>query len=792
MAKQKPRTRSSSRKKGFVSLTSQSKPPKKKRPSPQAHDTSKSAASPKRSASRKRQRNAPPKHYVPADTYQRLFAPRIPATDIRVDSRVWDAVCKALPEDYRFPDEALIGKLLEKVKQVEQQGAAESDDDETDDSDDSDRLGLTTVAFSRPKRQSHDHFATDFQAPPEQVDKPLWAALDRNLPPNYVIPDPDLTMALLMDGIENTESVRYTRGRSVQTLFSGQWVSAGEEGVDPEVWETICQELPGDYILPDPELAEILEQYLPDTPAKLCIVILAHENEPVLADQVANIRKFNPRTTVVLYNGGTDPDFGQNAGVDAICPRSQPKRYDKMSDVLLDTMVWLEETDADYEYLMYLDSDAMFVNSGFEIWLDTAMRGYDWMGINIGEFPTPESARHWIPGRQMWEEWQHWQPIFKTDHFYGTLNGMQVYRRSLIQKMLAETDLPSLRKRLAETNVFAAEEIVYATLAKRCGGRHRPYPTEMNRFVRLGTPLNREETAAARTAPNTFFLHPVKRELDDPARRLLRNFQPVDWKGVMNLEDKVRVLNSKALLRKIIKALDEETPLSVVNIGATESYVMAQYTVLSEEEFMDHPEAHVANRGEKSGFFHRGIRFPNIQARDDAVEGLRKADIVGYNTLVRTMDGGLMTEKVFEAYGIQPRYIFEGYLRRVIMFSQKKLFHEMLRDREILLIGSKAEEARKALNRRLKKKLDFDIVGAIPIYEYEDVPEVKRQIDKHEFDLCLLAAGTSAVILAPYIAETHGKVAFDIGFGMESLITGKFFKDQWMTDLIGIDKLMKM
>jgi hypothetical protein len=57
---------------------------------------------------------------------------------------------------------------------------------------------------------------------------------------------------------------------------------------------------------------------------------------------------------------------------------------------------------------------------------------------------------------------------------------------------------------------------------------------------------------------------------------------------------KPTILGSAGLLDSIIQALDGKKPFSVVSVGATETFVLAQYTVLKEEEFMTHPEAHVA------------------------------------------------------------------------------------------------------------------------------------------------------------------------------------------------------
>ncbi|MED0963328.1 GT-D fold domain-containing glycosyltransferase [Bacillus paramycoides] len=252
------------------------------------------------------------------------------------------------------------------------------------------------------------------------------------------------------------------------------------------------------------------------------------------------------------------------------------------------------------------------------------------------------------------------------------------------------------------------------------------------------------------------------------------------------------ILTSSMLMDKILKALEKKEPLSVISVGATETFVMSQYTVLSEEEFMNHPEAYVANLGVKSGFQHRGVRFPNKKLRDEVLDAVRKADIVSWNTIVKTMDAGRLTEKVFDAYNIKPSYIFEANLRRVIMFSQKNKFEEMLRNKNILLISSVADKAKEGLNKTLKDKLNFNIVGTISIFEYEDVPKVKEEISNYNFDLALIAAGTNAIILATHIAEEYGKVAIDLGSGMTSLYTEEIVTDEWITDIIGLENIMKM
>lgn len=262
------------------------------------------------------------------------------------------------------------------------------------------------------------------------------------------------------------------------------------------------------------------------------------------------------------------------------------------------------------------------------------------------------------------------------------------------------------------------------------------------------------------------------------------------YANISRVESSPFWLNSQQLMDEVLKALEKRRPCSIVSLGATEAFVMAQYTLLAEAEFMQHPEALVANQGARGGHGHRGISFPNLKARDDTVEAVRKAHIVGYNTMVESARE--MAEKVLEAYAIYPRFLFEANIRRVLLFSQQEKFETMLRGRKVLLIGSLAPRLKVLRRQEYKERLNCDLVAALSIYDYEEIPAIKRKLECYDFDLCLLAAGVNAVILASYIAESLGKVAFDIGWCMDTMISGEIFIDPWLGNIIGLDKLLQI
>ncbi|MGE6489806.1 glycosyltransferase family 4 protein [Paenisporosarcina sp. NPDC076898] len=251
----------------------------------------------------------------------------------------------------------------------------------------------------------------------------------------------------------------------------------------------------------------------------ICFAILAHENEKVLINQIKNIKYYNPGCKVVLYNGGKDSTFALNANI-PICPKSRPLKKERLGRFFLDIMTWLEERKEEYDYLVNLDSDVMFTKRGYEEYLNEHMEGYDCMGINMGIQHSPSDAPHWFPGLNMWNEWASWQPFFGTDYFCGCLNSMQVYRHEIVTKLLVDLDILKLETLFVSSEIYALEEMLYATLAVRCGGKHRPYPSECAEFVGW-IPLTVKQIHLAQTKRNVYFVHPIDRRIDDPARQCL-------------------------------------------------------------------------------------------------------------------------------------------------------------------------------------------------------------------------------------------------------------------------------
>jgi hypothetical protein len=255
----------------------------------------------------------------------------------------------------------------------------------------------------------------------------------------------------------------------------------------------------------------------------ICFAILAHENEEALSEQIKNIQCFNPNSKIVLYNGGTNKEFGVNQNI-PVCPYSRPLRWGNITPYFFDIMKWLEETKAEYDFLVNLDNDVLFIKPGFEQFLGKAMRFYDCMGTYLQTHYSPNNSGLWFPGTTMWREWDKWKSFFQINYFCSYFNPGQVYRHSIVKKMLSGIDTAKLENLWTNTNVFALEEIFFITLAISKGAIYRGYPwslEEGKNYVFFGDSIGIDKIKEALNKPNFYWIHPIKGRLLIEANKAL-------------------------------------------------------------------------------------------------------------------------------------------------------------------------------------------------------------------------------------------------------------------------------
>jgi hypothetical protein len=253
---------------------------------------------------------------------------------------------------------------------------------------------------------------------------------------------------------------------------------------------------------------------------KIVFAILVHEKRDVIQDQIENIRYFCPNASIVFFQSGNDDNLCKGLGY-PICPTSHPMKYARTYGwFFLNIMEWLEKTGYEYDYLINIDSDSLFAKKGYEEFIISEMKGFDYMSPL---FSIATDA--WTPGHTMNKVWNLWQPIFEMDHFYRCF-GSQVFSRKFVKKILSFHKLEEMKRVMKETedDVFALEEMLFATLTKTLGIKAKPYPENIGKWMR-DIPKYRklEIIRAVRKNEDCYLLHPVRRSMNDPARAFIRN-----------------------------------------------------------------------------------------------------------------------------------------------------------------------------------------------------------------------------------------------------------------------------
>lgn len=253
---------------------------------------------------------------------------------------------------------------------------------------------------------------------------------------------------------------------------------------------------------------------------KICIAILVHEKKEVVRDLVENTRYFCPNSSILLYNGGPDPELCTGFPC-MVCPSSKPLAWGKLAEFMLDSMKWLHEIQHDYDYLVTMDSDCLFAKRGYEEFILSEMDRADFMAVEARI-----AEAWWQPVISLRKEWAIWQDLFRSEPLYGCFNPAQVFSRSLVERFLSFEKLDVIEKNLGETKSFALEETLFINWARTLEAKVKAYPVEVGRYIRYLQPQTLEEVQSyLKEGHRSYLLHPVPRDMKDCARVYVRSLR---------------------------------------------------------------------------------------------------------------------------------------------------------------------------------------------------------------------------------------------------------------------------
>jgi hypothetical protein len=230
--------------------------------------------------------------------------------------------------------------------------------------------------------------------------------------------------------------------------------------------------------------------------------------------------------------------------------------------------------------------------------------------------------------------------------------------------------------------------------------------------------------------------------------------------SISQISDRQLIPTSQVLSRVLI-ALKQKRPFSLVRIGDGENIVLAQNVLLRPKEVLKTYWVKQSDTGRG-----KGITLPNLNLRNKMVKAIRLADLVGIcrqkndEVSVPSRYKREMTNKLFDYFHLKPSNLCYVFVNRQMV--SYRLFWEILHRYRTLLISKWAKAYAEKIGRDypfLKPK----IVGCVDFIHYQQIPAVLATIGKYRFDLALISAGVNSVLLAPAIAERYGKVALDFG-----------------------------
>jgi hypothetical protein len=229
--------------------------------------------------------------------------------------------------------------------------------------------------------------------------------------------------------------------------------------------------------------------------------------------------------------------------------------------------------------------------------------------------------------------------------------------------------------------------------------------------------------------------------------------------GVESLRPHIHTLLSASEVEAHIEhAIQTRSSLSVVRLGDGELLTLAQEVVMNEQQVR------------KDGYFlsYAGVNIPDLVARDQLVNAIRKATIVGIPVL-RLANFQPFAFQIFRAHGIDYRQLLLTSSTINYTLYLEGMLSRMLTNRRVLIVGNTAPELARVLSMS-----GIQVIGAVaPVNGIHDSPRVMNEVAAYDYDIALVGAGIPAVIIAEQIASDHGKVALDFGHLADSFIKGE-------------------
>lgn len=264
---------------------------------------------------------------------------------------------------------------------------------------------------------------------------------------------------------------------------------------------------------------------------------LVHESQECVIDLVRNLRCLDPESSVLLYNGGPDRRLLEPASCfeklgAVIHPESRPVDVRTLHEFALACMGYAS-AHLSFDTLTIVDSDQLALRAGWSAVVAQQLDGKARVGMLGGGVSgaaperQPKTTRV-TPAIGAWQELPLWRPLLARfpngeAQFprWAAWPGM-VFTAEAARALAGwfEEDA-ELRRIVADSRMWAKEQIIFPTLTALLGLRVLPAPGSQD-YIKYQVTYDPSEAQAALADERAYWIHPVARRYDDASRRVVR------------------------------------------------------------------------------------------------------------------------------------------------------------------------------------------------------------------------------------------------------------------------------
>lgn len=255
---------------------------------------------------------------------------------------------------------------------------------------------------------------------------------------------------------------------------------------------------------------------------------LVHEEKSSVIDLVRNLHFLDPDASILLYNGGSDPDLLRGFPFEqygaTVHPEPRPMKWGWLHDFAIDCMRFALATQS-FDAITIVDSDQLAVKKGYSGFIGRVLQQDENIGMlgitdqKQGPGSMVDPVRAALPEKELWAPLLGQLPGGADSFLYWTFWPSTVFSRKACAALVDLFDHSAeLKSILEKTEIWASEEVILPTLVAALGFKIAKNPCD-NRYVKYRVNYRADDMEKAFEEAAVYWVHPVPRS---PAHALRR------------------------------------------------------------------------------------------------------------------------------------------------------------------------------------------------------------------------------------------------------------------------------